>query len=127
VVFALALLLAGVSSSVTSGMAGGTIFAGLYGEPLNLKDNHSRLGVYISLLGALLLIFFITDPFRALIVSQMALSVQLPFTILLQIYLTSSRKVMGRHANGWWTVFLLCAIGLAVAYFNLKLLASLFQ
>ncbi|OGR41279.1 MAG: Mg2+/Co2+ transporter [Elusimicrobia bacterium GWA2_61_42] len=124
-VFAAALLLAGVASSVTSGMAGASIFAGLFGEPLNLKDNHSRVGVYISLLAALLIIFFITDPFRGLIVSQMALSVQLPFTIFLQLYLTSSRKVMGSHANGAWTLFLLLAIGLTVAFLNVKLLLSL--
>jgi manganese transport protein len=125
VVFAVALLFAGIASSVTSGMAGASIFAGIYGEPLNLKDNHSRLGVYISLLGALLLIFFITNPFRALIISQMALSVQLPFTIFMQVYLTSSRKVMGRHANSRWTLLLLLAIGLAVAYLNVKLLLGL--
>ncbi len=125
-VFALALLFAGISSSVTSAMAGGSIFAGIYGEPLNLKDSHSKLGVYLSVLPALLLIFFITDPFKGLIFSQMALSVQLPFTIFLQIYLTSSKKVMGRHANGPWTLFLLFSIGLAVSYLNVKLLQSLF-
>ncbi len=125
-VFALALLFSGVSSSVTSGMAGGSIFAGLYGEPLNLKDSHSRLGVYISFFAALGIIFFVSNPFRGLIVSQMALSVQLPFTIFLQVYLTSSKKVMGKYANGRWTLFLLCAIGLAVAWLNLELLRSLF-
>jgi manganese transport protein len=124
-VFALALLFAGIASSVTSGMAGASIFAGLYGEPLNLKDNHSRLGVYLSLVGALILILFITDPFRGLILSQMALSVQLPFTIFLQVYLTSSRRVMGTHANSRRTLILLCAIGLAVIYLNIKLLLSL--
>jgi manganese transport protein len=125
-VFALALLFSGVSSSITSGMAGGSIFAGLYGEPLNLKDNHSRLGVYISFFAALGIIFFVSNPFRGLIVSQMALSVQLPFTIFLQVYLTSSKKVMGKYANGRWTLFLLCAIGLAVVWLNLELLRSLF-
>ncbi len=124
-VFAAALLFSGVASSVTSGMAGASIFAGLYGEPMNLADNHSRLGVYISLFAALIIIFFITDPFKGLIVSQMALSVQLPFTIFLQIYLTSSRKVMGRHVNSPWTTALLAAIGLAVAWLNVKLLLSL--
>ena len=124
-VFAVALLFAGIASSVTSGMAAASIFAGIYGEPLNLKDNHSRLGVYISLLGALSLIFFIADPFRGLIISQMALSVQLPFTIFMQVYLTSSRKVMGPHANSRWTLLLLLAIGLAVLYLNAKLLISL--
>ncbi|MDA8132142.1 MAG: Nramp family divalent metal transporter [Elusimicrobia bacterium] len=125
-VFALALLFAGVSSSVTSGMAGASIFAGLYGEPLNLKDSHSRMGVYISFLASLAVILFISDPFRGLIYSQMALSVQLPFTIFLQVYLTSSKKVMGRHANPRWMVAVLSVIGLTVALLNVKLLLGLF-
>jgi len=126
-VFALALFFSGVASSVTSGMAGGSIFAGIYNEPLNLKDNHSRLGLLISLLSALLLIFFISDPFKGLIISQMLLSVQLPFTIFLQVYLTSSKKVMGRHANPPWSVLLLVSIGLGVALLNIKLLAELIK
>lgn len=125
-VFAVALLFSGVSASVTSGMAGGSISAGLYGEPMNLKDSHTRLGVYVSLLGALLLAFFVSDPFRALLLSQAALSVQLPITIALQVRLTSSRSVMGRHANPPGTTALLCAIGLAVLYFNIRLLAAMF-
>jgi manganese transport protein len=125
-VFALALLFAGVSSSITSGMAGASIFAGLYNEPLNLKDSHSRLGVYISFFAALAIILFITDPFKGLIYSQMALSVQLPFTIFLQVYLTSSKAVMGRHANPPWMILLLSAIGIIVTYLNIKLLLSLF-
>ncbi len=126
IVFALALLFAGISSSITSGMAGGSIFAGLYGEPLDLKDNHSRFGVYISLITALLIIFFIADPYKGLIISQIILSIQLPFTIILQIYLTSSQKVMGRYANTKRTLVLLFSIGLVVIFLNLKLLFSLF-
>ena len=123
-IFAIALLLAGIASTITSGMAGGSIFAGLYGEPLDLKDNHSRLGVYISLFSALILIFFISDPFKGLIISQMILSMQLPFTIFLQIYLTSSRKVMGAYANSKKTLFWLLAIGITVCFLNMKLLLS---
>ncbi|HNW43710.1 MAG TPA: Nramp family divalent metal transporter [Elusimicrobiales bacterium] len=125
-VFALALLFSGIASSVTSGMAGGSIFAGLYGEPLNLEDLHSRTGMLISLLAALGMIFFVSNPFRGLIVSQMLLSVQLPFTIFLQVYLTSSEKVMGRYANGRGDLLLLAGIGLAVSWFNVKLLLSFF-
>jgi len=66
----------------------------MYSEPYDVKDNHSRIGVIISLLGALILIFFIGDPFKGLILSQVFLSIQLPFTIAIQIYLTSSKKVM---------------------------------
>jgi manganese transport protein len=126
IIFALALLLAGISSSVTSGMAGGSIFAGFYGEPLDLKDIHSRFGVYISLFIALIIIFFITNPFKGLILSQMVLSMQLPFTIFLQIYLTSSKKVMGQYANTKSTLVILSLIGSVVCYLNIKLLFSLF-
>ena len=48
-IFALALLLAGISSTITSGMAGGSIFAGLFGESYNSHDVHSVVGILISL------------------------------------------------------------------------------
>jgi len=124
VVFAIALLFAGVASTITSGMAGGSIVSGMYNEPYDVKDNHSRIGVLISLLVALVLIFFISNPFKGLILSQVFLSIQLPFTIAIQIYLTSSKKVMGKYANSTFLVILLTVIGLVVAYLNLKLLAG---
>jgi manganese transport protein len=124
VVFAIALLFAGVASSITSGMAGGSIFAGLFSEPYDVKDNHSRLGIALSLLVALLLIFMIGNPFKALIISQMALSIQLPFTIYLQIYLTSSRKVMGKYVNSKFTTGIMLVIGLIVTFLNLLLFIS---
>ncbi len=83
VVFAIALLFAGISSTITSGMAGGSIVSGMFREPYDMKDNHSRIGVLVSLIGALVIIFFITDPFRGLILSQVFLSIQLPFTIFI--------------------------------------------
>ena len=48
IIFAGALLLAGISSTITSGIAGASIFAGLYGEAYNHKDLHSKLGVLLS-------------------------------------------------------------------------------
>jgi len=94
VVFAVALLFSGVASTITSAMAGGSIVSGMFSEPYDIKDSHSRTGVLISLLAALLIIFFINDPFRGLILSQVFLSIQLPFTVVLQIWLTSSKKVV---------------------------------
>jgi len=122
VVFAVALLFAGVASSITSGMAGGSIVSGMYKEPYNVKDNHSRIGVVISLVGALILIFFIGNPFKGLILSQVFLSVQLPFTVAIQIYLTSSKKVMGKYANSRFLVSLLSVIAGIVTFLNIKLL-----
>lgn len=124
IVFALALLFAGLSSSVTAGMAGGTIFAGLYGEPYDIKDNHTRLGVRITLIAAAVIIFFIGDPFKGLVYSQMFLSIQLPFTIFLQIYLTSTKKVMGKYANSKLDNIALWIIGIVVTALNIALLLS---
>jgi manganese transport protein len=121
-VFAVALLFAGVASSITSGMAGGSIVSGMYKEPYNVKDNHSRIGIIISLVGAVLLIFFIGDPFKGLIYSQVFLSIQLPFTVALQIYLTSSKKVMGKYANSTFLICLLLFIAGIVTFLNIKLL-----
>jgi manganese transport protein len=122
VVFALALLLAGVASSITSGMAGGSIVSGMYKEPYDIKDNHSRIGIIISMVGALIIIFFVSDPFKGLILSQVFLSIQLPFTIAIQVYLTSSKKVMGKYANSRFLISLLLVIGIIVTFLNLKLL-----
>ncbi len=125
-VFALALLLAGVSSSMTSGIAAGSIFAGMYDEPYNIKDIHSRTGVIISLGIALLIIFMIGDPFKGLIISQAILSVQLPITVFLQVRLTSSKEVMGKYANTLFTKILLYGIAIVVTLLNILLLVSFF-
>jgi manganese transport protein len=125
VVFAVALLFAGISSSITSGMAAGTISAGYYGEPFNIKDSHSAIGVMLSLLLALGVIFVIRNPFKGLIYSQMMLSIQLPVTIFLQIYLTSSKKVMNGRANGPLFKIALLIIGIIVSVLNIMLLLDL--
>mgnify|MGYP003587138668 CR=1 FL=1 len=126
VVFALALLFAGLSSSITAGMAGGSIFAGIFGEPFDMGDRHSRIGVGLTLGGALLAIFFISDPFQGLVVSQMLLSIQLPFTILLQIFLTASPRVMGPYANSPLDNLILGTIAALVILLNLLLFLSFF-
>ncbi len=126
VVFAIALLFAGIASTITSGMAGGSIFSGLFSEPYDINDNHSRLGIALSLITAMLLIFVIGNPFRALILSQMILSIQLPFTIFLQIYLTSSKEVMGKYVNTTSTTVLMLIIGSIVTFLNVLLFISFF-
>ena len=126
VIFAAALLLAGISSTITSGIAGASIFAGFYGEAYNHTDLHSKLGVLLSFVPALAIIFLIGDPFKGLILSQMLLSVQLPITVFTQVYLTSSKKVMGAYANSRSTTILLLLLGTMVTVLNIALLISLF-
>lgn len=121
-IFALALLMAGISSTITSGMAAGSIFAGIFGESYHIKDIHSRIGVLLSLGVALVIIFFIDNPFYGLIISQMILSIQLPFTVFLQVGLTSSKRVMGKYANSRWSSFVLYTIAIIVSVLNIMLL-----
>lgn len=122
IVFAIALLFAGISSTITAGMAGGSIFAGIFKEPYDIKDHHSWMGVAITYGLSVLIIFFIESPFQGLVYSQMFLSVQLPWTIFLQIYLTSSKKVMGKYANTGLQQIMLWTIGLIVSVLNMMLL-----
>ena len=124
IIFALALLMAGISSTITSGMAAGSIFAGIFGESYHIKDIHSRIGVLMSLGIALLVIFFIDNPFHGLIISQMVLSIQLPLTVFMQVGLTSSKRVMGNFANKRWSTFILYTIAIVVSILNIMLLFS---
>ena len=107
-------------------MAAGSIFAGIYREPYDTKDSHSRIGVILSLLIAFGIIILISNPFEGLIYSQMALSIQLPITIFSQVYLTSSEKVMGKYRNSRFTKYLLYTIGIIVTILNIMLLISFF-
>ena len=124
VVFALALLFAGIASSATAGIAGGSIFAGIYGKPYDAASLQSRIGVGITLIGAVIIIFFVEKPFQGLILSQVLLSVQLPLTVFLQIYLTSSAKVMGTYKNSVADSIILWLLAAIVSALNVLLLVD---
>jgi manganese transport protein len=123
-IFAIALLFSGIASSVTAGMAGGTIFTGMFGKEYDVKTQHTAGGVAITLLGGLFCIFFVKGTFNALIISQMILSIQLPVTVCLQIYLTSSKKVMGAYANSTFDLVSLWLVAGIVIVLNIMLLLS---
>ena len=122
IIFALALLMAGVASSITAGMSGGSIIAGFYGEPYNSKDPHTRRGIGATLAAGAILIWTVGDPFKGLIFSQICLSIQLPWTIFLLIYLTSSKMIMGKYANRPLTKAMLAMTAVVVVTLNLMLL-----
>lgn len=126
VIFAIALLFSGIASTTTAGMAGGTIVAGLFGEPYDIKDTHTKLGVASILCIATLAIFLISDPFKGLIYSQMLLSIQLPITVILQIYLTSKTSVMGKYKNTFKENIVLWAIAAILTVLNVMLFISYF-
>ena len=123
-VFAVALLFSGLSSSITAGMAGGSIMAGMFREPYNIGDRHSRFGVLVTFGLAYVVLLFLNDPFKGLIVSQTLLSIQLPITIVCQIKLTASKKLMGDYANSTFQNVFLGTLALIVTVLNVMLLFS---
>jgi manganese transport protein len=126
-IFGLALLMAGFSSSVTAAMAGGSIFAGAFGEPFDISDSHSRTGAAITFAGAMFIVFLITDVFQGLIWSQIVLSIQLPSSIFSLVVLTSSTKVMGKFANSAGGKLLLWFTAAIVSGLNIMLFIGMIR
>ena len=124
IVFGIALLFSGISSTTTAGMAGGSIVAGFFKQPYDIKHKHTKYGVAAILAAAVAVIFVIPDPFQGLIYSQMFLSLQLPLTVILQVYLTSSKKVMGEYRNSIPHQAVLIVIAALVTVLNIMLFLS---
>jgi manganese transport protein len=79
----------------------------------------------ITILGALLLIAFLNNPFQGILWSQIILSIQLPWTIVALIVLTSSSRVMGGFVNPVSHKILLWITALIVSFLNVMLLIEL--
>ena len=124
-VFAIGLVLAGVASSLTAGIAGGTTFGGYMKKQHGMSTRHFRIGMIITLVGACLLVFFVHDIFKALVISQVCLSVQLPFTMLPLYLLTSSPKVMGKYETGWLEKTAMAVTGIVIVILNMLLIYDL--
>ncbi len=127
IVFGAALFLAGFSSSVTAAMAGGSIFAGIFGEPFDISDTHSRTGAAVTLAGAIIAVFLLKDSFQGLIWSQIILSIQLPWSIFSLLALTSSSKVMGKFSNSFRDNVLLWSTAIVVSVLNIMLFIGMLR
>jgi manganese transport protein len=110
-VFGIALLAAGLSSSVTASLAEANIVTGYLGRPEDPRTRTYRVGLVVLTLPAMVLIIVGIDAFQALIVSQVVLSLQLPFTIIPMLWLSRARGVMGEERTGTMTT----AVGMLVA------------
>ena len=109
--FGTALLVAGIASSITSSLAEANVVTGYLGLPEDSRSRSYRIGLVATSIPAMLVIALGTDSYQTLIVSQVILSVQLPFTILPLLWLARSRHVMGDdRMNGVQT-----AVGLLLA------------
>jgi len=118
--FALALLAAGLSSSTTATLAGQVIIEGFLGVRFGLFLRRA-----ITAVPAILVIAAGLDAYLILIVSQVALSVQLPFAILPLVWLTARRDVLGEFVNRRPTTILAIAAGGVIVALNVVLLSSL--
>ena len=56
----------------------------------------------------------------------MALSIQLPVTLALQVYLTSQESVMGKYKNRPLTKWTMIALGIIVSVLNVLALQQIF-
>jgi manganese transport protein len=120
--FAVALLSAGLSSSVTGTMAGQYILEGFMNVRIPLWTR--RL---ITMVPALIIIGMGVNTLHALVLSQVILSMQLPFTIIPLILFTRSKKIMGRYANKPITNVLVWLVALIVISLNVILLYQVFS
>lgn len=125
-IFAFALLLSGISSLITAMITSGTVYAGIFMEAYDETDNHTRFGILLSTIIAFIVIVFVQDVYKALLLSQMLLSIQLPITILSQLHLTSSENVMGTYKNKKSTNIILYGLGGIIILLNIWLFISVF-
>jgi manganese transport protein len=112
VVFAVALLCSGLSSSTVGVMAGQVIIEGF----LDIKFP-IFLRRFITVVPAIAIIATGLDPLRILVLSQIVLSFALPFALIPLLLLTSRTDVMRSFASagrtrfaGWLTVAVIIAL-----------------
>lgn len=120
--FGIALLLAGLGSSITSSMAEANVLTGYLGRPEDPRSRFYRIALFALSIPALAVIVAQFDSYRVLILSQVALSVQLPFTILPLVLIASDRRLMGEFASGRTERVLAVAAGIFVVVLNALLL-----
>ena len=120
--FALALVSAGISSSITSSMAEVNVVTGFLGKPEDPRTILYKIATFITAIPSFLIIISGIDTFKILILSQVILSIQLPFTLIPLLILCRKKEVMGglRSKNIEFTLAIL--ISAVVIVLNIYLL-----
>jgi manganese transport protein len=122
--FSIALLFAGVGSSVTSSMAEANVITGFLGKPEDPRTLLYKISVFVTAIPAFVIIAFSTSTFRVLVFSQAVLSFQLPFTLVPLLILCRSRKVMGGFRSNIREFIVAIIISAIVIVLNIYLLYS---
>ncbi|MBE7542099.1 MAG: Nramp family divalent metal transporter [Solibacteraceae bacterium] len=119
VAFALALLFAGQSSTITGTMAGQIVMEGFLNFRMRpwLRRLITRL---VAVIPAVLTISYLGESatYQLLIFSQVILSLQLPFAVIPLIQFTSDRARMGSFANPPWVKVLSWSVAALILSLN---------
>ena len=114
--FAVALLGSGLASTSVGSAAGAEVMQGLLG--LRIPMILRRI---ITVIPALVVLALGAEPSGALVVSQVLLSLGIPFALIPLVRLTSDREVMGDHVNprvltvgAWVVASIVVALNLAL-------------
>ncbi|MBY6367166.1 Nramp family divalent metal transporter [Rhodococcoides corynebacterioides] len=116
-VFAVGLLASGLASTAVGCAAGAEIMKGLLRKRIPIQ-----LRRVITLIPALIVLGVGVDPTLALVLSQVVLSMCIPFALIPLVRLTSNRAVMGERVNSRTTVALATLATSAIVALNVALL-----
>ena len=125
ILFAVALLASGQNSTLTGTLAGQIVMEGFLNIRLRpwLRRLITRL---IAIVPAIVCLAVFGDRAtdKLLVLSQVILSMQLPFAVIPLVLFTSERAKMGEFANKWWVNLLAWITALVIVALNLKLLSD---
>ncbi len=124
--FAVALLASGQNSTITATLAGQIVMEGFVN--LRMSAWARRLMTRgIAIVPAVIVagLYGTSGTAKLLILSQVVLSLQLPFAVVPLVQFTSDRKLMGGFVNPAWMKALAWAISAIIIALNLKLLLGL--
>jgi manganese transport protein len=122
-VFAVALLASGVNSTVTATLAGQIVMEGFL--HMRLAPWARRLitrGIAIVPVVAVTAIYGSHGTGKLLVLSQVVLSMQLPFAVIPLVKFVTDKKLMGKLVVGRWLAMLAWLIAGAIVVLNAKLL-----
>ena len=118
--FGIGLLASGLSSSTTGTLAGQVVLQGFLNMPIEMW-----VWRLITLLPALVTIALNISPIEVLVISQVILSLQLPFTMFAVVILSRRRNLMGPLVSSKATTTFNIIIALVVTLLNVVLLYTL--
>ena len=125
ILFGVALLCSGQSSTLTGTLAGQIVMEGF----LNIRMRpwlRRLITRTIAIIPAAIVIYFSGDKgtYQLLILSQVILSMQLPFAVIPLVHFTSDRRRMGPFANKTWVKWLSWSAAVMILALNIWLLAD---